>query len=119
MNLISKAYDNHFIINAVWHFLLLHGLLPEKIIPAAYTIMGQSWSLTLEWQFYIVIPFIRKLVQKEYSKKISVLLFLMIFILIFFAINYMPQNTFLPNMIHYFMIGYFSYSLYKREDKRY
>ena len=38
------------------HGLLLHGLIPQKMLPYAYvTLLGPAWSLSTEWQFYVAI----------------------------------------------------------------
>lgn len=44
----------------LWHLLahltLLHGLIPQGTLPYAYiTLLGPAWSLSTEWQFYLVI----------------------------------------------------------------
>ncbi len=39
------------------HLTLLHGMVPENIMPFAGTaFLAQPWSLSLEWQFYLVAP---------------------------------------------------------------
>lgn len=38
------------------HLLLLHGLIPQAVLPYGYiTLLGPAWSLSTEWQFYLVI----------------------------------------------------------------
>ena len=39
------------------HLLMLHGLVPIATDPqAAYAFIGQAWSVSLEWQFYLLAP---------------------------------------------------------------
>ncbi len=38
------------------HITLLHGVIPQAILPYAYvTLLGPAWSLSTEWQFYLII----------------------------------------------------------------
>jgi peptidoglycan/LPS O-acetylase OafA/YrhL len=44
----------------LWHILahvfLVHGLIPQGVLPWAWiTILGPAWSLSTEWQFYILM----------------------------------------------------------------
>jgi peptidoglycan/LPS O-acetylase OafA/YrhL len=42
------------------HVLLLHGLIPQSLLPYAYvTLLGPAWSLSTEWQFYLLIGLLR------------------------------------------------------------
>ena len=39
------------------HLTLLHGVVPEKLLPSSATaFLGPAWSLSLEWQFYLIAP---------------------------------------------------------------
>lgn len=38
------------------HLTLLHGLIPQSLLPYGWvTILGPAWSLSTEWQFYLLI----------------------------------------------------------------
>jgi peptidoglycan/LPS O-acetylase OafA/YrhL len=115
---VDTTKNNHFIVNIVSHLFLLHGLIPDNIIPASYTIMGQSWSLTLEWQFYLIIPLIHYFIVNINTLKANTVFMVSLAFVMVVSKIYMPQKTFIPNMLYYFGIGYFSYSCYKLYVKK-
>ncbi|MDO5614596.1 MAG: acyltransferase [Cruoricaptor ignavus] len=115
--LIMMYYESNRFLNILSHLTLTHGLFPNNIFPFTYTIMGQSWSLTLEWQFYLFIPIVYKLLSKEERDKgwkINLILLISFLVMVFWSFGNMPQNSFLPFLVHYFLVGFFSYSFYKQ-----
>jgi peptidoglycan/LPS O-acetylase OafA/YrhL len=47
------------------HLAMIHGLLPPSVLPhSPYALLGPAWSLSLEWQFYIVAPAVFWVVSK-------------------------------------------------------
>jgi len=111
----GKEYFN---ISFISHLVLLHGLLPNQIIPTTYTLMGQAWSLTLEWQFYLLAPFLHKLIKLKFSPKTSIVYTFLIISAIVLSKMYMPQKSFLPNMLYCFAIGYFTCVFYRQYIKK-
>jgi peptidoglycan/LPS O-acetylase OafA/YrhL len=56
-NLQAVEYSKHFLPNIAAHLTMLHGAIPNEILPASqFMFVGPAWSISLEWQFYIVAP---------------------------------------------------------------
>lgn len=95
---------------ALYHIALLQGLPPPAYMPhSATTILGPAWSLTVEWQFYLVAPFLVWMARTQARAMILVLAAA----LMLFGMNRGWQGdavsiTALPNFLYLFVIGIFS-----------
>lgn len=55
---IAVEAVNHYWENLATHIPALHGIMPAKLIPLGeFAFLGQAWSISLEWQFYLIAPF--------------------------------------------------------------
>lgn len=55
----SKGVAGLFWWHVLAHVLLIQGILPQGILPWAWiTLLGPAWSLSTEWQFYILMALI-------------------------------------------------------------
>jgi peptidoglycan/LPS O-acetylase OafA/YrhL len=105
----SAAFGAH----TFWHLTLLNGLLPRQFLPdATGTLLTPAWSITLEWQYYLLAPFIARLVFSSTG-----LLALTIFAALgsHFASKWQnPQLAFFPAHLPLFLIGIGSYHFHAR-----
>ncbi len=103
----SSAFGGH----VFWHLTLLNGLLTRDFLPGATsTLLAPAWSITLEWQYYLVAPFLARGVK-------SAIGLLAIGAIAWFGLEYASawrnnQLSFLPARLPLFLIGIASYHLY-------
>jgi peptidoglycan/LPS O-acetylase OafA/YrhL len=59
---VEKNFLSHFLL----HITLLHSVVPEVILPYSSTaILAPAWSLSLEWQFYLIAPLLVMLIGRR------------------------------------------------------
>jgi len=51
----SQGWPAHWPADILLHLGMLHGMLPNALLPGAWvSLLGSAWSLSTEWQFYVV-----------------------------------------------------------------
>ena len=114
-------------VDQFWsHFLLemtmFHGLVPDQVLQDANSaISGPGWSISLEWQFYIVAPLIMAAFFKAGWRFIALLAVLLLCLVTGVLHNKVPETlaeglvwsepAFLPQLIGFFGLGMISYAL--------
>lgn len=111
---INTWWDNIW-MHIIIHIPMLHGLFPNDILfdsPGAF--LGPAWSISLEWQFYLIAPLFY-IIIKKYKLVGFLSVFLICVFLFLWGINIknIQFGAFLPMHIEFFFIGIVSYYLYK------
>jgi peptidoglycan/LPS O-acetylase OafA/YrhL len=87
---------------------MLHGLFPVR--DAAIAFIGPGWSISVEWQFYIIAPFVYMFLKRR-----AVVGGLLIIMLILLR-NIIDNTVFLPRYMEYFALGIGSFYLYRKRS---
>ena len=111
MQRIFASERGHFFAHALGHLSLLNGVIPTKLLQdATGTILPPGWSITLEWQYYLLAPIIARWVQS--SSRLLVLGGIA-FLGEQYAYHWQnPHPAFLPAQLPLFLLGIGSYHVY-------
>jgi peptidoglycan/LPS O-acetylase OafA/YrhL len=105
---VSDSQLAHTFTHLFAHVTLLFGLIPEKMLPgSSVALLAPAWSITLEWQYYLVAPLLAWLIYKR-----SGLLILSLIGCCEFIYSHFWNDAFLPNMLPLFLAGIGSFHFY-------
>ena len=115
------SHDDNFSVCVVSILTMTNGLISNHVIPYAATAFnGVVWSLSLEFQFYLVAPLLLRFV-KPLAQRLVWATFLVIAVVILRhklfpstenGIEWSMFGAFLPLNIEYFWVGILSYYLW-------
>jgi peptidoglycan/LPS O-acetylase OafA/YrhL len=91
----------------------LHGAIPNSLLPHAQgAFVSQAWSISLEWQFYLVAPLLWwALKSRRGLLALSAAFYIVMGTRHHFTIG--DWSSFLPQSIEFFAVGSISYFAYK------
>lgn len=113
---ICEAAGQSALAHTALHIPLLHGLVPAAALPAApYAFLGVAWSLSLEWQFYLIAPLVIGLAVRSGRFAIALGAVCAVCALFVAPIVGTFSNAFLPAKAAYFFVGGATFLLTQRE----
>lgn len=107
----AVATEAEFSKYLLLHVSLLHGLVPDTWLPFSSTaFLAPAWSLSLEWQFYLVAPLVVAGLAKPGMSRLLTLLLLSASWVLFKKVLPLQWQypAVLPLSIHFFMLGILS-----------
>ncbi|MFZ2619591.1 MAG: acyltransferase [Alphaproteobacteria bacterium] len=100
------------------HITALHGIVPNRFLPSTdYAFLGQAWSISMEWQFYLIapvfIPLVLNVLQRQvWSTSQAVLMALGTLTIV--GISTLMPSGFVGRNLHEFTLGMLSFYLLKQ-----
>lgn len=98
----ASQYHSNILPHIFAHITLLHGAVPDQILPGAeYMFLPAAWSISLEWQFYLIAPIWLWLFRKSPLAAIS-----MGFIGVVIYNHYLASGFFNPSFLPGSALGF-------------
>ncbi len=95
------------------HILMIHGLVPDTILADSnFTFLSQGWSISLEWQFYLIAPALFALWVRGRHAALA----LCGIGLAAIGLLGIPSVGFLPNQFIWFVLGMISFQAWQSPD---
>lgn len=103
----AEGWPHAWPAHIVAHLTMTHGLLPDAVLPDAWvSVLGAAWSLSTEWQFYLLVTLLgRRLAVPQLA---ALFLALALLGVVWQALGpeaWQFSRAFLPNKAQFFALG--------------
>lgn len=106
-----EASIQQFLPHLLSHLTLTNGLFGHWLPYSAFSFLGPAWSLSLEWQFYTVAPFIWACFKTK--NRLTALLAVCVLTLAFWQFRHGEYMGFLPQKLPFFLVGILTFYVFK------
>jgi peptidoglycan/LPS O-acetylase OafA/YrhL len=115
---IAQSEQTHPIEHIALHLSLLNGLIPKELLSnSTATFLAPAWSITLEWQYYLLAPLIAKIAV---TSRGAIALLLICLAGLAAAPRWTnPHLAFLPSQLPLFLVGITTYHFFRTGSPRY
>lgn len=106
------------------HVTMLHGAVPDQILAgSSLSYLPPAWSISLEWQFYLLAPFLFAFLKRP-NFRLGLVVALLVALRVVLnprlaSSSFLPSltfgsfNAFLPQQLELFLVGGVSYFVWK------
>lgn len=114
---LINAAQGHLFSHFLAHITMLQGLIPPSFLPhSANTLVGQAWSISVEWQFYILAPLIHALVRRGWvGSAVACAIAAALYAVGHFTLL-RGNGAFIGGSVHWFAIGIATYFSWKHRE---
>jgi peptidoglycan/LPS O-acetylase OafA/YrhL len=96
------------------HLTLLHGLVPDEILEgSANALCHPAWSISVEWQFYLIAPLCLGIVRKSATHALGLLAVFAALGAVLVCVGTFPSRATVLMRSELFGVGIASYYLYR------
>lgn len=107
----QASTEAHFGTHLALHLGLLHGLVPDTWLPySASSLLAPAWSLSLEWQFYLIAPLLVGCLVHPGWPRVAGFSLIVVLWVVFKKISplHWQYPAFLPLALQFFTLGILS-----------
>lgn len=104
-----QASNNQLSLHFFTHLFMLHGLFDNILEWSSFTFLSPMWSISLEWQFYLIAP----MLFGCFKRSTSILISSLIICSFLYLKSWYGANAFFFSYYPSFLVGMFSYWLWK------